>query len=102
FVYCMPSFHNPMGVCLAPERARRLVELAERHDFVVVADEPYVMLGFDPTPPPCMMRYDEGRGRVLSLGTFSKILGPGLRLGWVHAAEPLVERWSGHGALRSG
>lgn len=102
FVYCMPSFHNPTGVELAPARARRLVELAERYDFVVVADEPYLMLGFGDAPPPCMMSYDEGRGRVLSLGSFSKILGPGLRLGWVHAAEALVERFSLHGALRSG
>jgi DNA-binding transcriptional MocR family regulator len=102
FVYCMPSFHNPAGVCLEPERARRLVALAERHDFLVVADEPYVMLHFGDDPPPCMMAYDEGRGRVLSLGSFSKILAPGLRLGWVHAAEPLVERFSQHGALRSG
>jgi len=102
FVYCMPSFHNPTGVCLEPGRARRLVELAERHAFVVIADEPYVMLHFGEAPPPCMMTYDEGRGRVLSLGSFSKILGPGLRLGWVHASEALVERFSQHGALRSG
>lgn len=102
FVYCMPSFHNPCGVCLEPARARRLVELAERHDFVVVADEPYVMLHFGEEPPACMMAYDEGRGRVLLLGSFSKILGPGLRLGWVHAAPELVERFSQHGALRSG
>jgi 2-aminoadipate transaminase len=102
FVYCMPSFHNPMGVCLRPERAWRLVELAERYDFLVVADEPYVMLHFGDAPPPCMMAYDQGRGRVLSLGTFSKILGPGLRLGWLHATEELIERFSQHGALRSG
>lgn len=102
FVYCMPSFHNPTGVCLEPARARKLVALAERFDFLVVADEPYVMLHFGEAPPPCMMAYDEGRGRVLSLGSFSKILAPGLRLGWVHAAEPLVERFSQHGALRSG
>lgn len=102
FVYCMPSFHNPCGVCLEAARARRLVELAERYDFLVVADEPYVMLCFGDEPPACMMAYDEGRGRVLSLGSFSKILGPGLRLGWVHAAEGLVERFSQHGALRSG
>lgn len=102
FVYCMPSFHNPTGVCLAPERARRLVELAERYDFLVVADEPYVMLHFGDAPPSCMMAYDEGRGRVLSLGSFSKILAPGLRLGWVHAGEALIERFSQHGALRSG
>lgn len=102
FVYCMPSFHNPTGVQLAPARARALVELAQQHDFVVVADEPYVMLSFDDPPPPCMMAYDEGRGRVLSLGSFSKILGPGLRLGWLHAHPRLVERFSYHGALRSG
>lgn len=102
FAYCMPSFHNPTGVCLEPARARRLVELAERYDFLVVADEPYVLLGFGDAPPPCMMAYDEGRARVLSLGSLSKILGPGLRLGWVHAAPALVERFSQHGALRSG
>ena len=54
FVYCMPSFHNPTGVELAPARARRLVELAERYDFVVVADEPYLMLGFGDAPPPSL------------------------------------------------
>lgn len=102
FVYCMPSFHNPCGVHLEPGRARLLVELAERYDFFVVADEPYVMLGFADEPPPCMMSYDQGRGRVVSLGSFSKILGPGLRLGWVHTAAPTLERCTGHGILRSG
>ncbi|MEX1366266.1 MAG: PLP-dependent aminotransferase family protein [Nannocystaceae bacterium] len=102
FVYCMPSFHNPRGVHLEPARARLLVDLAERYDFFVVADEPYVMLGFADEPPPCMMSYDQGRGRVVSLGSFSKILGPGLRLGWVHTAVPTLERCTGHGILRSG
>jgi DNA-binding transcriptional MocR family regulator len=101
FVYCIPSFHNPCGMNLTPERARRLVGLAERYDFLVVADEPYPMLHFG-EPPPCMMAFDEGRGRVLALGTMSKILAPGLRLGWVHAAPPLVDRLMDHGALRSG
>lgn len=101
FVYCIPSFHNPRGVCLAPERARRLVDLAERHDFVIVADEPYNLLHFS-EPPPCMMSFDEGRGRVLSVGSFSKILGPGLRLGWIHAAPALRDRVLEHGSLRSG
>jgi DNA-binding transcriptional MocR family regulator len=100
-LYCIPAFHNPCAVTLDPRRAQRLVELAERHDFIVVADEPYVLLNFGPRPP-CMMSYDQGRGRVVSLGSFSKILGPGLRLGWAHAAAPLVERLSYHGVLRSG
>lgn len=102
FVYCMPSFHNPCGVNLDPRRAERMVELAEQFDFVIVADEPYVLLHFGDTPPPCMMGYDRGRGRILSLGTFSKILAPGLRLGWVHAHPALIERLSQHGALQSG
>lgn len=101
FVYCIPSFHNPCGVTLHAERARRLIELAERHDFVVVADEPYPLLHFG-EPPPCMMSFDEGRGRVLSLGSLSKILAPGLRLGWAHGEPPLINRLIDHGSLRSG
>lgn len=101
FCYVIPSFQNPTGVDLEPDRAERLVELAERHDFIVVADEPYPMLHFGRAPA-CMMAYDHGRGRVIALGTFSKILGPGLRLGWAHAAPSVLERFLGHGTFRSG
>jgi 2-aminoadipate transaminase len=101
FAYVIPSFHNPCAVTLDPQRAERLVQLAEQHDFVVVADEPYPMLHFGRRPA-SMMSYDRGRGRVLGLGSFSKILGPGLRLGWVHAAPALIERFLEHGVLRSG
>lgn len=101
FVYCIPTFHNPSSVTLDPARAARLVDLAQARDFIVVADEPYVLLNFSERPA-CMMSYDAGRGRVLSLGSFSKILGPGLRLGWAHAADSLVERLSEHGVVRSG
>jgi DNA-binding transcriptional MocR family regulator len=102
FVYCIPAFQNPCGVCLASERARRLVELAEQYDFVIVADEPYVLLHYSVERPGSLTRYDQGRGRVLSLGSFSKLLGPGLRLGWAHAAPALIERLAQHGAVRSG
>lgn len=102
FVYCIPTFHNPTSVSLSPARARRLVDLAEHYDFVVVADEPYVLLHFEDAPDPPMMHYDEGRGRVVGLGSFSKILGPGLRLGWVHAAPPLIDRLAQSGVIRSG
>ena len=106
-VYCIPAFQNPTGVCLAPERAARLVDLAERHDFLIVADEPYVLLHYPDESgkheqPGSLTRHDRGRGRVLSLGSFSKLLGPGLRLGWAHAAPSVIERLSQHGALRSG
>lgn len=102
FVYCIPAFQNPCGACLAPERARRLVELAEQHDFMIVADEPYVLLHYGEQRPGSMTRYDEGRGRVISLGSFSKLLGPGLRLGWAHATPAVIERLATHGAVRSG
>ncbi len=101
FVYCIPAYHNPSSVCLSPDRARALVELAEQHDFIVIADEPYALLNFGPRPA-CLMSVDQGRGRVLSLGSFSKILGPGLRLGWAHAAPALIDRLAEHGVLRSG
>ncbi len=101
FVYCIPTFQNPRGVCLSDARAARLIDLAERHDFIVVADEPYNLLHFGARPT-CLMAHDHGRGRVLSLGSFSKILGPGLRLGWVHCAPPLRQRFLSHGAIRSG
>ena len=102
FVYCIPAFQNPTGVSLAPARARRLVELAERHDFVIIADEPYVALRWKGARPGSLTQFDQGRGRVLSLGSFSKLLAPGLRLGWAHGAPALIERLSQHGALRSG
>jgi 2-aminoadipate transaminase len=109
FVYVIPAFQNPTGACLQPERARRLVELAERHDFMIIADEPYVALHYSnhalgqrDARPGTMMAHDQGRARVLSLGSFSKLLGPGLRLGWAHGDPKLIERLSMHGALRSG
>jgi 2-aminoadipate transaminase len=106
FVYVIPAFQNPTGACLQPERARALVDLAERHDFSIIADEPYVALHYDAARgdarPGTMMAHDQGRGRVLSLGSFSKLLGPGLRLGWAHGEPKLIERLSMHGALRSG
>jgi len=102
FVYCIPSFHNPCATTLSAARAERLVDLAEAHDFFVVADEPYPLLHFAERAPPSMMRYDRGRGRVVALGSFSKILGPGLRLGWAHAEPRVLARLAEGGILRSG
>ncbi len=101
-VYCMPSFHNPTAVILSPARAERMVALAAEYDFLIIADEPYNLLHFGSAPPPCMMEYDRGRARVLSLGSFSKLLGPGLRSGWIHGHPSLIETVSQHGVLRSG
>lgn len=102
FVYCIPVFQNPCGVSLSAGRARALIELAERFDFTIVADEPYASLYYGKERPGSLLRHDRGRGRVLSLGSFSKILAPGLRLGWAHGAQPLISRLAQHGAIRSG
>lgn len=108
FVYTVPSFHNPTGATLPEDRRERLVALAAEHGTLVVADEVYHLLS-DPDPlrgngpgmPPPLAAW-AGSGVVLSLGTFSKILAPGLRLGWVHAAAPLVERLATRGFVVSG
>jgi 2-aminoadipate transaminase len=105
FVYTIPAFHNPCGVSLSPARAHRLVELAESYDFMIVADEPYVLLHYGDERPGSLTRFDTNHanhGRVISLGSFSKLLGPGLRLGWAHAAPQVIDRLAQHGAIRSG
>ncbi len=84
--YINPTFQNPTGASLTPERARRLVELAEQYGFWVVADDPYVELSFDgaadsPLPQSC---------HVIRLGSMSKTLSPGLRVGWLDADPRLV------------
>jgi len=90
-IYTIPAFHNPTGVTLSAERRQRLVELAVQHGFLVVADEVYQLLDYVGDAPRPMAAYIDS-GHVLSLGTFSKILAPGLRLGWIQAAMSLLQR----------
>ena len=90
-IYTIPAFHNPTGVTLSAERRQRLVELAVRHGFLIVADEVYQLLDYLGDAPAPMAAYVDS-GRVLSLGTFSKILAPGLRLGWIQAGMSLLQR----------
>ncbi len=100
-LYTIPTFHNPSAVTLSAQRREQLVALSQQHNFLIVADEVYHMLGFTTTPPPPLGSYTES-GTVLSLGTFSKILAPGLRLGWIQAAPPLIKRLVNSGVLDSG
>ncbi len=100
FLYTIPVFHNPTGTTLPEPRRRRLVELAKAHGFLIVADEVYQLTGEESeTPPP--LRSLDGEC-VLSLGSFSKILGPGLRLGWIECAKQHVDELSQCGVLISG
>jgi DNA-binding transcriptional MocR family regulator len=101
FLYTVPTFHNPSGVTLTASRREHLVRLSEQHGFYVVADEVYHLLVYTTVPPPPMVSYDAS-GTVISLGSFSKILAPGLRLGWIQTAPDLIRRMTRSGLLLSG
>ncbi len=100
-VYTIPSFHNPTGRTLDQARRERLVALSREHGFIIVADEVYQLLYHGAPPPPSFGTLVE-QGNVLSLGSFSKILAPGLRLGWIQAGTELMRRLCASGALVSG
>jgi 2-aminoadipate transaminase len=91
FIYSVPSFQNPAGVTMSAERRGRLVELAREHEVLVVEDNPYGLLRFDGEPQRTLYSLDGG-DYVLYLGTFSKILSPGIRVGWVAAPPPVLEK----------
>jgi DNA-binding transcriptional MocR family regulator len=83
-VYTIPSFNNPTGQTLSRDRRERLVALSVQHDFIVAADEVYQLLHYATPPPPALGTWVD-RGNVLSLGSFAKIVAPGMRLGWIQA-----------------
>jgi 2-aminoadipate transaminase len=91
FIYTVPSFQNPSGTTLSLERRRRLVELARHHELLLVEDNPYGMLRYEGEPLPTLYQLDGG-DYVIYLGTFSKILSPGIRLGWAVAPPPVMEK----------
>lgn len=101
-LYTIPSYHNPCSSTLSGERRLELARLSREYDFAVVADEVYQLLYFFDTPPPPAMGTLIGQGNILSLGSFSKIMAPGLRLGWIQASKALMERILLTGVVNSG
>jgi 2-aminoadipate transaminase len=91
FIYTVPSFQNPAGVTMSQPRRRRLVEVAHERELLVLEDNPYGLLRYEGDPPPPLLSLDGGV-YVMYLGTFSKILSPGIRLGWVVAPPPVLEK----------
>ncbi|MCL6568807.1 MAG: PLP-dependent aminotransferase family protein [Meiothermus silvanus] len=89
FYYTLPNFHNPTGMCFAPERRQALVDLAIRYGLTLVEDDTYAHLAYDMPPPPPLRALD--RSHVLYLSSFSKVLMPGLRIGFVLAPSKLLE-----------
>lgn len=101
FLYTIPTYHNPGGQSLSAERRNKLLELSQQHGFLIVADEVYQLLSYVDQPPPALGTMIESN-TVISLGSFSKILAPGLRLGWIQTAGTLMQRLLEHGFISSG
>src|SRR5271165_1248133 len=99
FIYTIPNFQNPGGVTMSLARRRRLVEVARERELLVLEDNPYGLLRYEGERLPTLYSLDAesvGSGAaadlVIYLGTFSKILSPGLRLGWAVAPRPVLEK----------
>ncbi len=101
FLYTIPSYHNPTGRCSSTARRQRIVELAQEHGFLIVADEPYQLLHYYDAPPQAYGTMTES-GVVVSLGSFSKILAPAMRLGWIQTSTTLIEKLLTVGIIHSG
>jgi 2-aminoadipate transaminase len=95
FIYALPNFQNPTGRTMSLERRHRLVELANQFGVPIVEDDPYGELRYEGQPLPTLKSLDRNDS-VMYLGTFSKILAPGFRLGWI-LAGPQVQETLLHG-----
>ena len=91
FIYSVPTFQNPAGVTLSAERRRRLVEIVRERELLLVEDNPYGLLRYEGEPQESLYKLD-GDDYVIYLGTFSKILSPGIRLGWLCAPPPVMAK----------
>jgi len=101
FVYAIPTFHNPTGATLVDDRRRELVDLAAAEGLVVIEDDVYRELAYDGAAPASLWSRGEP-GVVVRLGSFSKSLAPGLRLGYLTADAATASRIAGSGLLESG
>ena len=94
FLYVIPNFGNPSGALMSLERRKRLLDVAVRHNLLIVEDDPYGDLYFDAAPPPSLyalsQQTDGAQGRVIYLGSLSKVVAPGLRVGWMIASQPVL------------
>jgi 2-aminoadipate transaminase len=91
-IYVIPNHQNPTGVSLADDRRPRLIELARSYNAVILEDDPYSQLPYDGARHPSLFQLDGGTGTVVSVNTFSKVVAPGLRVGWVLAGPDVISR----------
>ncbi len=94
-IYTQPTFQNPTGAVMSQERRRRLLLLARRYQTPILEDDPYGEIYFEGKQPQPLKAMDSG-GQVIYLSTYSKTLAPGLRVAWLAAPEPMIERLTLH------
>jgi DNA-binding transcriptional MocR family regulator len=95
FLYVIPTFQNPSGRSLGVEGRRRLVELAAEHDLLLLEDDPYGLVRYEGVAPPTLFEL-EGGERVMHSSSFSKIVAPGVRVGYLVLPEALAARVEAH------
>jgi 2-aminoadipate transaminase len=93
FLYAVATFQNPSGECISLEHRKELIEIASEYDFVIIEDDPYGELVFEGESIPSIKSLDT-KGRVIYIGTFSKVLAPGFRLAWVIASEEIINKFA--------
>ncbi|MGA1872283.1 MAG: PLP-dependent aminotransferase family protein [Thermoplasmatota archaeon] len=91
FLYTVPTFHNPAGVCMSHSRRKKIIDLAHEFDLVVVEDDPYGELRYTGDALPPLKSLDDG-DRVIYLGTFSKTLVPGFRIAWTFGPKSVIDK----------
>ena len=88
-LYTIPTYQNPTGTTLSPERRKHLLELAEQYDFLILEDDAYGELGFQDRPQ--LLKAMDTNNRVLYVGSLSKVVAPGMRIGWVVADQRIID-----------
>ncbi|KAL3947692.1 aminotransferase-like domain-containing protein [Lentilactobacillus hilgardii] len=93
FIYTIPNFQNPTGRTMSADHRERMIEIADNYDIMIVEDDPYGAIRFagDDIEP---IKFYDDHERVIYLSTFSKILAPGLRLGWIVAEKSLIKKFT--------
>jgi 2-aminoadipate transaminase len=91
FIYTIPDFQNPTGACMSLKRRQRLIALADRYDIMILEDAPYREIRFEGDQLPSLRSLDPN-GHVIHLGSFSKVLAPGMRIGWAVGDRDLIHQ----------
>lgn len=91
FIYVIPDFQNPAGMTMSAKRRHEIIDIAHRHDILIIEDSPYRELRYEGEDQPTLYELD-GSGQVVLLGTFSKIFCPGFRIGWVVGHPDVLDK----------